>query len=101
MLTIQEIKNRTAPVFKRYGIRTAYLFGSYAHGEATEHSDVDIRVDLPDNLRGLQVPGFYADTQDALGYPLDIMTTRQLDKTFLSFIRPEEIKIYDFKEVSQ
>lgn len=94
MLTIQQIKNRVIPVFKKYNVKAAYLFGSYARGDATEKSDVDIRVDLPATLRGLQVAGFYADTEDALGISLDIMTTRQLSPKFLQMIKKDEVKLY-------
>lgn len=47
MLTIEEIKAAVEKVGKKYGIKNAYLFGSYAKGEATEDSDVDISRRLP------------------------------------------------------
>ena len=79
---------------RRYGVDKVFLFGSYARGEATEQSDIDLRVDLGDMLRGLDVAGFYADMEDALGRRVDIMTTRQLPKKFLQSIRSEEIQVY-------
>ena len=45
LLSIDEIKHRIAPICKQYDVSRAYLFGSYARGEATESSDVDIRID--------------------------------------------------------
>ena len=42
--SIDEIKNMAKPVFKKNGnIKAAYLFGSYAKGQATDSSDVDIK----------------------------------------------------------
>ena len=79
---------------RRYGVDKVFLFGSYARGEATEQSDIDLRVDLGDMLRGLDVAGFYADMEDALGRRVDIMTTRQLPKKFLQSIRSEEVQVY-------
>ncbi len=38
--TIDEIKNKTIPIAKAYGISRMSLFGSYARGEAKENSDV-------------------------------------------------------------
>ena len=79
---------------RHYGVDKLFLFGSYARGEATEQSDIDLRVDLGDMLRGLDVAGFYADMEDALGRRVDIMTTRQLPKKFLQSIRSEEVQVY-------
>ena len=88
------LKKKIDPVCRHYGVDKVFLFGSYARGEATEQSDIDLRVDLGDMLRGLDVAGFYADMEDALGRRVDIMTTRQLPKKFLQSIRSEEIQVY-------
>ena len=79
---------------RHYGVDKVFLFGSYPRGEATEQSDIDLRVDLGDMLRGLDVAGFYADMEDALGRRVGIMTTRQLPKKFLQSIRSEEVQVY-------
>ena len=42
--TIDEIKEITKKVFEKYKIKTAYIFGSYARGEATSKSDIDIMI---------------------------------------------------------
>ena len=39
--TINEIKDKTAPIARTYGIGRMSLFGSYARGEANDDSDVD------------------------------------------------------------
>ena len=38
------------PLLVRSGARAAYLFGSYARGEADEHSDIDLIVVAPSDL---------------------------------------------------
>lgn len=45
ILSINDIKTKITPICKNYDVAQAYLFGSYARGEATEDSDVDIRID--------------------------------------------------------
>ncbi len=45
ILSIRKIKSICDEVFKKYeGVECAYLYGSYARGEATRKSDVDILV---------------------------------------------------------
>lgn len=92
-LTIDTIKQKLYPIFKQYGIINAYLFGSYARGEATEKSDVDLRVDIGD-LSGLMYSEFYLDVEEALNCKTDILTTRQLPQKFLDHIQREEIQLY-------
>ena len=43
--TIDSLKYLLLPVFKKYGIKKASLFGSYARGEAGSSSDVDIVIE--------------------------------------------------------
>ena len=40
--SIEEIRQRIEPVAKKYGVSMIWLFGSYARGEATEKSDIDL-----------------------------------------------------------
>lgn len=42
--TFEEIKSITKPIFEKYKITKAYLFGSYARREATSNSDIDIMI---------------------------------------------------------
>ena len=51
-----------------YGIRSVYLFGSYARNEATEQSDIDLLVDTSGTaLRSLFSLGqLYCDLEKAL-----------------------------------
>ena len=50
--TIPEIKNIVCPLAKEYGAERVYLFGSYARGESTKNSDIDLRIDKG-NIKGL------------------------------------------------
>ena len=93
--SIYEIQQRIAPVAKQYGVKAVFLFGSYARGEATKNSDVDLRVDKG-NLRGMFALGaLYSDLEDSLGKDLDLLTTGSLDQRFLDQIAGEEIVLYD------
>lgn len=80
-----------APIAAQHGVERIYLFGSYARGEATKNSDVDLRVDKG-NLRGMFALGaLYSDLEDSLGKDLDLLTTGSLDQRFLDQIAGEEI----------
>lgn len=92
--TIDEIKSIVAPIAAAHEVDRIYLFGSYARGEATASSDIDLRVDKG-RLRGLFALGaLYADLEDILGKQLDLLTTGSLDQKFLQRIAKEEVLIY-------
>ena len=70
--TIDEIKRRVAPVAKKYELAAVYLFDSYARGEATAESDVDLLVDLDGSIvHGIILGSLYNDMESALGVPID------------------------------
>ena len=78
---VREIKERLRPVFDAEPIYKAILFGSYAKGEATEMSDVDIVVDSRGELYGLDFYGVLESVVQALDKDVDLIE--------ISEIRPE------------
>lgn len=94
MLSVEKIKEKVVPLAREYGLERVYLFGSYARGEATDASDVDLHIDQG-SLTGMSFCSFYVDIEDALGCDADILTARQMRPNFLSHIKEEEILLYD------
>ena len=95
MLTIEEIKAAVTKVGKRYGIKSAYLFGSYARGEAVEDSDVDIIIDRG-KINGLiELSGFRLDLMRELnGNEVDVVTIGGVRPRFLDLIKNDRILLY-------
>ncbi len=94
LLEVREIRDAVTTLGVRYGIGGAWLFGSYARGDATPESDVDLRIEQGD-LRGFfALSGLRLDLQEWLGANVDLLTSDSLDERFLSRIRGEEILLY-------
>lgn len=97
MLTIEKIKEIITPICKKYGVKRAYLFGSYARNEATEKSDVDIRIESG-KIRGLfQLSGFRLDLVEALGTEVDLLSVLPDPhfKRFRENLKRDEILLYE------
>lgn len=95
ILSVDEIKKSVAPICQRYGIKRAYLFGSYSRNEATENSDVDIRIEKG-NLRGLfALSGFRLDLVDALQKEVDIVSQLPYIKDFTDSMKRDEVLLYE------
>ena len=75
-LSTEQITARLKPVFEKYGVRRAVLFGSYAKGTATAKSDIDLFVDS--GLRGLKFTGFIYDVEQAAGIRTDVLDSADI-----------------------
>lgn len=82
ILSIEELRQRIAPIAKRYELQAVYLFGSYARNEATDDSDVDILIDRTGSkIKGMfDMGGLYADLCDKIGKEIDLVTTQTLEQ---------------------
>jgi predicted nucleotidyltransferase len=92
--SIEQIKERVTPVAQSYGVDRVMLFGSYARGEATETSDVDLHI-WRGRIRGLfELGGFMEDVKDALGKEVEVVTHNGIRKRLYENIKDEEVCIY-------
>ena len=101
--TLEEIRRRVQPVAEKYHLRTVYVFGSYARGEAREDSDIDLLIDAEGSgLRGFAYGGLYQDLEDALEKPIDLITVGSLtqpthhksDIQFRETLKKEQREVY-------
>lgn len=100
---VEEISDIVIPILKSYGVSRAYLFGSYARGEALPDSDIDLRIDGGKIRSMFGLGGLYHDLTEALKKPVDLVTTEALNhqanatytETFKVHIKEDEKLIYE------
>ena len=68
--TVTDAKRVLAPVFDRYGVTWAVLFGSIAKGTATPKSD----------LKGLKFVGLIEAVREAAGMPVDVFDVSHIER---------------------
>lgn len=73
---IVKLKKDLTPIFKKYKVKKAILFGSYAKGKANKYSDVDILVDS--GLKGLKFYGLLEDITSKLSTSVDLIDKSQV-----------------------
>lgn len=76
---LDEIQTIINPILKDYGVSRAYLFGSYARGEATGQSDIDLRIDGGKIKSMFGLGALYHELTEALKKPVDLVTTESLN----------------------
>ncbi len=62
---------------KKYGVKIIGIFGSFARGEQTEISDVDILVEVERPI-GLEFFGLWDEIEKILGLKVDLLTIRSV-----------------------
>ena len=67
-----------ADYFKTQPVLKAWLFGSYARGEQTEQSDVDILIQQEKSVGLFKLSGMHLDLQDLLHLDVDLVTVKGL-----------------------
>ncbi len=76
--TTEEIKAKLLPVFSTIPVEKAILFGSYAKGNPTASSDIDIVIDSKGKIRGIDFFGVLEDVTEALNKPVDLIEASQI-----------------------
>ena len=94
MLTIDQIKKAVAKAGDKYGIKSAYLFGSYAKGEANEDSDIDIIIEKGNLQTYKAYSGMLYDLEDEFGKSVDLLTTEGVKPKFFELIKDDRILLY-------
>ena len=97
MSDIAQIKNaveKIKPVLReKYAIDTLYLFGSYARGEQTDRSDIDLLVDFkttPDLLTFIEIEEYL---ESRLHEDIDLIPRRKLHPQLRDQILREAIAL--------
>jgi predicted nucleotidyltransferase len=105
METLEQLSKRLLPIFARYHIVKAILFGSFARGEPTRHSDIDLLLVQETAKRFLdRYDGILGEITDSIqGRDVDVLiyTPEELrlmgDRPFMRTVLTEGVLIYESK----
>ncbi|MDU5083274.1 nucleotidyltransferase family protein [Tissierella carlieri] len=82
-ISVETIMEKIAPIFEKYPINKAILFGSYAKGDATINSDVDLYIDTNGKLRGLDFVGLLEILVNTLEMDIDLIDKSHIEQDSL------------------
>lgn len=74
--SVEQIKAKLTPVFRKNNVRRATLFGSYVKNLATSQSDVDLLVDS--GMQGMQFFGLLEDVCNSLECNVDLIDVEDI-----------------------
>ena len=92
---VSELSQILHPIFKKYDVNKAIIFGSVAKGTNTSKSDIDILVDS--KLRGLKFVGLLEDVREAVDCDIDMFDYAHItpNSTIINEINNTGIVIYE------
>jgi predicted nucleotidyltransferase len=73
---------------KKYPIGRLGVFGSYARGEATEQSDIDIAVEITGPM-GLNFVAMANEIETLLGKKTDVVPLRSIKPQYQQFVQKD------------
>lgn len=79
ILTYGEISAIVRPLLVQYGLRGVSVFGSYARGEATSSSDIDLLIDGGPRFRPLSIYALGERVRESTGKDADVFELSELD----------------------
>lgn len=94
-MTIADIKQKITPILEEYGITYAGIFGSFARGQSTEKSDVDLIVRLGRPMGMFSYMKFINGLEEKLNKKVDVVTEQSLNKHVKPYITPDLKVIYE------
>ena len=94
-MNIQEIKQIANPIFSRYCVKEASVFGSVARGEARLDSDVDILVEFSETPGLVRFIKMENELQEVLGKKVDIVVKGSEKSLIKPFIYKDLVSLYE------
>ncbi len=95
ILSINDIQKRSKDIFNSNDfVEKVFLFGSYARGEATKHSDLDFMVVLNRDAH-FEFFGLYDLLQDQFGKSVDVIREEEAYRIMPKTIERDKVLIYE------
>ena len=91
----KETYKRVISILKRYGVTKVKVFGSYARGEETPYSDLDIIVEFSQRKSLMDLVGIEQEIHDELGINVELVNENYINPHLIYRIREEMQVIYE------
>lgn len=97
MVSLADISSAASRMLVQYDVSEAYLFGSFARGEQTPDSDIDLRLVCGNTMTFCTLYELSHELEKELGRKVDIVTNppEHMRPVFRKSIEQDEVCIYE------
>lgn len=89
----KKIERKIISLLRQHGIKKASIFGSFARGETTKDSDIDILIEFKKNKSLLDLARLELALERALKRSVDVLTYLSVHPLLKKSIMGEEVRI--------
>ena len=93
-MDIQQIENQLISILQKHGAVKIGIFGSYARGEASPESDLDLLVDFSSRKSLLTLVRIKRELSETLGIDIDLLTEAAISPHMINDIKKQQRIIY-------
>ncbi len=99
MFSLTDISTAVSRVLARHDVREAYLFGSFARGEQTPDSEIDLRLVCGNTMTFGTLYELSHELEKELGRKFDIVTNPpdHMRPAFRKNLEQDEVRLYEAK----
>ena len=88
--TITQIQQSATPILKRYDVKKAAIFGSYARNEQHRDSDIDMLVEFQCKKSYFDLVDLELELQESIGKKFDCITYKSIHPLLRTRILKEQ-----------
>ncbi|MGH3943306.1 MAG: nucleotidyltransferase family protein [Pseudonocardiaceae bacterium] len=95
-ITVEDLRasrDEILAIGRRYGVSNVRVFGSVARGQADEHSDLDLLIDVAPGHGYFDMAGFALDVEQLMGVFTQVATPNGLKKRMQAHILAEAVPL--------
>jgi predicted nucleotidyltransferase len=89
---VEILRAHKSELQRKYPVAGIGVFGSYARGQATEKSDIDIAVDINGPM-GLNFVAMADEIENLFGIKTDVIPSRAIKKDYLDGIQKDIVYV--------
>jgi predicted nucleotidyltransferase len=89
---LQILRQHKPELQRKYPISRLGVFGSYARGEATEKSDIDIAVEINGTM-GLNFIAMADEIEELFGIKTDVVPKRAIKPKYLPYVEKDIVYV--------
>ena len=88
-MSLESIREKIAPILSAYDVTYAAIFGSFARGDETNDSDLDLLITLARPIGVFALARMKRELEEVVGREVDLVTTNALSPRVSPHIRPD------------
>ena len=94
-MNIKYDENTLEEICKSNDIKSVAVFGSYARGEETSKSDIDLLIDYDKPKSLLTLGGILSDLEEVFGKKIDMVKKSNVKPILLPYINRDVVTLYE------